>query len=114
MNLELYLLAYLKTALNTTAVHLMVPEDKPSEFFIIDKLGSRRENQLTTTHVAIQSWGKSVLDALQKNDTVKGIMLDDLPKEKEIASVRLNSDYPYHDTATKHPRYQAVFDIVHY
>ena len=114
MSIELFLLEYLQTALNTTAVYLLVPETKPSEFFVVDKLGSTTEDKITTAHVAIQSWGSSVLDALAKNETVKSVMLDDLIEEKEIASVRLNSDYPYHDTSTKHPRYQAVFDIVHY
>lgn len=114
MQIELYLRAYLEAELDTDQVYLMVPNDKPAEFYLVDKLGSSMENKITTTHVAVQSWGTSVLDALQKNERVKELMLESLPLEAEICSVSLNSDYPYHDTATKHPRYQAVFDIVHY
>ena len=32
----------------------------------------------------------------------------------EITRVDLNSDYNFTDETTKQPRYQAVFDLVHY
>ena len=114
MNIEFYLIDYLKTALSSNDVYLTVPEGKPATFYVIDKLGASRENRITTSHVAIQSWADTVANACDHNETVKALMLDSLPTKTDIASVRLNSDYPYHDTSTKHPRYQAVFDIVHY
>lgn len=114
MILEFYLLDYLKAELETDNVYLVVPEKKPQVFFLVDKLGSTTENRIATAHVAIQSWNASAAEACKANERVKEVMLELLPTEKEICSVSLNSDYPYHDTATKHPRYQAVFDIVHY
>lgn len=114
MQIELYLREYLAAELETDQVFLMVPHTKPEEFYLVDKLGSSIQNKIITSHVAIQSWGTSVLDALQKNEQIKDIMLNSLPLEADICNVSLNSDYPYHDTAAKHPRYQAVFDIVHY
>ena len=114
MVLELFLLEYLKAELETDDVYLLVPANKPSAFFLVDKLGSTTQNKITTTHIAVQSWAAAVAEAINANETVKGIMLNLLPEEAEISSVTLNSDYPYHDTVTKHPRYQAVFDIVHY
>ena len=32
----------------------------------------------------------------------------------EVARVDLNTNYNYTDPETKQPRYQAVFDVVHY
>ena len=31
-----------------------------------------------------------------------------------VIQARLNSDYNFTDQSTKQPRYQAVFDVIHY
>ena len=89
------------------------------EFILIEKTGSGQStfsvssDLLTRSTFAIQSWAKSIYAAMCLNDQVKTAMLG-LDSVKEVSDVELNSDYNYTDTETKHPRYQAVFDVVHY
>ena len=40
--------------------------------------------------------------------------MEDLADLDEVSACRLNSDYNFTDTTTKHYRYQAVFDLVFY
>ena len=40
--------------------------------------------------------------------------MDDLITNDEIGRVSLDSDYNFTDTQTKHHRYQAVYQLVHY
>ena len=114
MILEFYLRDWLASQLPNIESHVTVPADPPERFLLVDKLGSTTTNRITTTHVAIQSWGGTTAEAAAMNETVKALMLDSFVEDGNVSSVKLNSDYPYTDTATKHPRYQAVFDIVAY
>ena len=70
-------------------------------------------DKLFSSTFAVQSWAGSLYDAMSLNERVKEAMLE-LPSVKEVTKCSLNSDYNYTDTATKHPRYQAVFNVVHY
>lgn len=114
MILEFYLRDYIEDQLTNTDVYTSVPTPLPTTFYMVDKLGTTTEDMITTTHIAVQSWGGSKVEAATMNETIKALFIGQLIEEPEIASVKLNSDYPYNDTKTKHPRYQAVFDIVHY
>lgn len=83
-------------------------------FVVIQKTGGGDiEGCVDTATLAIQSYGATLWQAAETNETVKALMRDAaaLP---EIARVRLNSDYNFTDTAKKLYRYQAVFDIIHY
>ena len=51
--------------------------------------------------------------AAELNEQVKAAM-EDLADLDEVSACRLNSDYNFTDTTTKHYRYQAVFDLVFY
>ena len=101
--IELVILNYLKTALSPTKVTNEIRQGMPDSFVFIEKTGSRQNDHLFGSTFAVQSYGKSLLDAMTLNEAVKQAM----PGE-------LNSDYNYTDKATKKPRYQAVFDITHY
>jgi hypothetical protein len=116
MILEFYIRDWLAGHLESAGVDVFVtvPADKPGRFFLVDKLGSTTSDRITTTHIAIQSWAESTAEAASLNEYVKQLMLDYFVEDDNVSSVRLNSDYPYPDTKTKHPRYQAVFDIVAY
>ena len=63
--------------------------------------------------VAVQSWARTLLEAAELNEQVKAAMRRAADRD-EIAHVRLNTDYNFTDTSTRHYRYQAVFDLVHY
>ena len=110
--IELTILNHLKTKLSVP-VYLEEPETKPARYVLLEKTGSGRSNRLGSSTFAFQSYAESLYEAAALNEKTKAAG-DSLIELKEIASVRLNSDYNYTDTATKRYRYQAVFDIYHY
>lgn len=112
MIIEEYLVSYLSEALSLP-VYAEEPPRPPESYLIVDKLGSSEENLIISSSVAIQSYGRSRLEAAELNEAVKQVM-EALPERPEISRCKLNSDYPYTDTETKRNRYQAVFDITHY
>lgn len=89
------------------------PPDPPEAFVLLEKTGGVERNHIQTASLAVQSYGATLYKAAQLNEAVKDAMrsMTALP---EISQCRLNSDYPYNDTATKRYRYQAVFDVVYY
>lgn len=112
MIIEKYLVRYLSSAL-ACPVFAEEPERPPSSYILVEKLGSSIENLITASTVAVQSYAKSKLAAVELNEQVKAVM-EQLVSEPEISRARLNSDYSFTDTSTKRHRYQAVFDITHY
>lgn len=103
---------YLKDVL-PVPVYTELPKEKPQRFVVLDKIGSSKENHLSSSTIAFQSYAESKFQAALLNEQVKEavenmIILD------EVSRVELNSDYNFTDTTTKEYRYQAVFDINHY
>lgn len=107
------LVEYLSGQLEGTYVGVEAPEQL-SNYVLIDQTGSRLRNHVATTTVAIQSYGESYLDALTRSETVKSLMLNGFIGLDEVASVRLETDYNFTNTATKQYRWQAVYEITHY
>lgn len=93
--------------------YMEVPERRPERFVVIDKTGSRTEEHLFTSMVAVQSYGPSKLAAAQLSSKVVSAMKD-LALLDEVCRCDLNSEYPFPDIGAKEYRYQAVFNIVHY
>lgn len=112
MIIEKYLIHYLADML-ALPTYAEKPLKPPESFLVVDKLGSSVDNLIISSSVAIQSYGRSRLEAAELNEAVKRVM-EVLPERPEISRCKLNSDYPYTDTETKRNRYQAVFDITHY
>ena len=79
----------------------------------LDKTGSDCEDSVFRATLAVQSYGKSKFSAAQLSHHVVQAMLDadTLP---EVVSCELVTDYDFPDTTRKLPRYQAVFELVHY
>lgn len=101
----------------TEPVYTEIPSNPPKKMIVMEKTGSSQTNHIKRSTFAIQSYGKSLQEAAELNESLKEIMmdgLDGLASLDEIVSVNLNSDYNFTDTTTKRYRYQAVFDIVHY
>ena len=97
--------------------YVSIPEvKKPStsyEFIVIEKTGSSVENHIITSTIAFQSYADTLYKAAVVNEKVKAVMqmcVDD----DVVIQARLNSDYNFTDQSTKQPRYQAVFDVIHY
>ena len=94
-------------------VYMAFPEPAPPRFFLIEKTGGSRENQICYATVAVQSYGVSVADAAHMNLMAISAMYDALELDT-ITNVILNSDYNFPDTTRKRHRYQAVFNLTHY
>lgn len=112
--IEILLRNYLSENLSAP-VYLEYPEGEtvPKEHVMIEKLGSMTRNHITSTSIAIQSYGGRLCNAMQLNEEVKAAMKN-IVRLNEIGSARLNSDYDFTDTEKKQYRYQAVYDITHY
>ena len=68
-------------------------------FLIVEKTGS--------------AYAKTLFDASILNEVVKRAMFEFALRD-DICRVDLNSDYVFTNTEKKQPRYQAVFEIIHY
>ena len=111
--IELSILNHLKTELSPKTVTSEIRQDMPESFVYVEKTGSSQNDRLFRATFAVQSYAASLYDAMVLNDAVKTAMFNAVSLS-EVTRVELNSDYNYTDTATKKPRYQAVFDITHY
>lgn len=112
MTIEEFIIDYLTGELDVP-VRAEVPANPPALFVLVERTGSSTVNRITTTELAVQSWASSLLEAAELNETVKAAMAGMLA-HGEISAVSCETDYNYTDTTTKHYRYQAIFDVVHY
>jgi len=105
------LLDYLDQNLSVS-VYMEAPEEM-TDYVLLDQTGSSVSNHVTTTTIAIQSYGASLYGAMLLNDEVKEAMpgFAALP---EVARVELETDYNFTNTETKQYRWQAVYQITHY
>lgn len=110
--IEKIVLDYLSAALSVP-VYMEVPAKPPDVFVLVEKTGSSRANRVNRATLAVQSWTKTMPAAAELNEEVKAVM-DGLSELDSVSACRLNSDYNFTDTTTKHYRYQAVFDLVFY
>ena len=112
--IEKTILDYLSDCLPDVPVYMEVPADRPAFFVVIEKTGSSRINHIDSATIAVQSYGATLYDAAALNERIKTAMLYGAVTLDSISRVSLNSDYNYTDTASKHYRYQAVFDVTFY
>ena len=111
--IELTVLNYLKETLTDVTVTTEIRQGLGDTFVYLEKTGGSMSDRLPSSKIAVQSWAGSLYDAMVLNERVKEAMLN-LPSVRNVSACSLNSDYNFTDTTTKHPRYQAVFDVVHY
>ena len=105
------LLDYLDHNLSVPVV--MEAPEQTTDYVLIDQTGSSRTNHIITTTFAIQSYGKSLYEAMLLNQRVEATM-DGFAELDEITRVELETDYNFTNTATKQYRWQAVYNITHY
>jgi hypothetical protein len=89
---------------------MFTPENRPERYVIIEKTCSTLTDHIETATIAIQSYGETLLDAMQINEAVKASMFNAI-ESNAFSKIELNSDYNFTDTATKRPRMQAVFVV---
>ena len=111
--IEVTLLNYLNSAGLSAPVYAEQPKDKPAVFFVIEKSGSSRVNQIDESDFIVQSYAPTKYLAASMNEEIKEVMFGARFLD-EVSAVELNSDYDYTDTDSKTYRYQAVYVITHY
>ena len=92
--------------------YMEVPKEL-TDFILLDQTGTSTTNHITTTTIAMQSYGKTLWDAMQLNEKVKDAM-QQFVWHNNVARVELETDYNFTNTETKQYRWQAVFQITHY
>ena len=109
--IETLLIDYLSEHLEVF-VGMEAPE-QTTDYVLIDKTGSNRNNHIITSSFAIQSYGATLYDAMLLNQEVTEAMCG-LLELNQITRVELETDYNFTNTATKQYRWQAVYNITHY
>lgn len=111
--IEKTIIEYFNQAEGLPKAYMMRQEEVPERYILIEKTGSRKKNHILSSTFAFQSYGPTLLEAAELNEQVKATV-EKMIELDEIISISLNSDYNFTNTANKQPRYQAVFNIVHY
>lgn len=111
--IEKTVLDYLQDAIHKPCFMEVPFEEPASAFIVIEKIGSGRVRHINSSSFAIQSYAPTLYEAAELNDEVKAAMFEIVCLD-DIASVSLDSDYVFNNTATKSRRYQAIFDLTHY
>ena len=84
----------------------------------VDKYGlfektNSQGHHLFTSVFAFQSFAPTLQEAIEVSDDLKETIFE-MVELDDVVSVKLQNEYNFTDTATKQPRYQAVFTIMHY
>lgn len=111
MRAEEFFVEFLSNAL-TVPVSGDVPSPKPERFVTLEQTGSRTENYIYHPTLAVQAWAETRADAGELIDAVKSAMAQAIV-EPRISSCDLETDYYFPELETKHPRYQAIFQITY-
>lgn len=111
--IEITVKDYLENALGVE-VYAMLPPKHGETWVTVERTGGTDEFGKKTARLAIQSNAPTLYETIRLNDRVINEMLWGLIRLITISRVELNSTYNYTDTDDKQPRYQAVFDIVHF
>lgn len=80
---------------------------------VLEKIGSSRENFITTSMISAKSYAESLHEAAQLNEEVKEAMFDSVVLD-EVSGCSLNSEYNNTDTVRKRYCYRSVFNITHF
>lgn len=103
---------YMQGAL-TTPCYMMRPERAPDTYVVFEKTGGSKENHILQSTFAFQSYAPTLMEAMELNEQVKDAV-NGMVSLDDITRVHYETDYNFTNTADKHPRYQAVFEITHY
>lgn len=112
MLIEEFVVKYLDDELSVP-VSGEIPSPMPDTFITVERTGGSITNKIRTATLAIQAWAESI-DAAANLCALVTETMENIVGEDEISRCTLDSSYNFTDTTTKHCRYQAVFDVVHY
>ena len=85
-----------------------------ASYGLFEKTNSSKTNHVATSTFAFQSYAPPLLEAAQISAELREL-IEALPKTTtEVSKAQLSGEYNFTNTATKQPRYQAVFSLLHY
>ena len=111
LSIEAFLINFLNSRLEV-AVSGDIPTPRPPRFVTLEQTGSRTENYIYHTTLAVQAWAKTRADAGELIEEVKAAMAKAIEQPK-VSSCKLETDYYFPELETKSPRYQAIFQITY-
>ena len=95
----------------TTGDHM---EMATAKYGLFEKTNSSKANHVVTSTFAFQSYAPTLLEAAQISAELRELV-EALPGiTTEVSKAQLSGEYNFTNTATKQPRYQAVFSLVHF
>lgn len=85
-----------------------------AKYGLFEKTNSTKTDHVVTSTFAFQSYAPTLLEAAQISAELRQLM-EALPGvTTEVSKAQLTGEYNFTNTATKQPRYQAVFSLVHF
>ena len=89
-------------------------EETATPYGLFEKTNSTKTDHVTTSTFAFQSYGSTLLEAAQTSAELRSL-IEDLPNiTTEVSKAQLTGEYNFTNTANKQPRYQAVYQLVHF
>ena len=89
-------------------------EDTPTPYGLFEKTNSTKTDHVTYSTFAFQSYGSSLFEAAQISAELRAL-IEDLPElTSEVSKAQLSGEANFTNTADKQPRYQAVYQLVHF
>lgn len=90
------------------------PPKAPKEWVLIERISQSAvlNGLLYETRIAVQSYGETLLQAAELDESVKNTLLN--TDVDTVTAIRLNASTNFTDPETKEYRYQSVYDITHY
>ena len=109
--MEKVILDYLTAKLDVP-VYINRPAEPPEQYVLVMRTAGSGKHIYVSTF-ALQSIAPTLYQAVCLDDMVREAM--DMSTElPEISSVRLTNCYDYTNPATKQPRYQSIYEVIHY
>ena len=90
------------------------PATANASYGLFEKTNSIKTDHVVTSTFAFQSYAPTLLEAAQISAELREL-IEALPGvTTEVSKAQLSGEYNFTNTATKQPRYQAVFSLVHF
>lgn len=103
---------YLQTILDVPVLFERPPDAECGQrMVILQRTGESIRNRVTTYTVAARSYGPTMLDASELNDTLELAVLIFGEDEETDATTRIETSYNNTDPAQKEYRFQTVFQM---
>lgn len=112
MIIEAVIIEYLEKELGVNA-YAEIPEEKPSEYIVVEKIDGGRINQINTSTLSVYAYADSLYKAVLLNERVKSALLNAIAID-DISSSKIGGENRSIDKANKEYRYETIINLYHY